>query len=539
MDQYGEDTDAESLSPLGRYDAMNEALEETNFSVSTTSIPISNTPLPQRQRLSSTRNRVRDGTILSKPTTTCSLSSQHNEIDSSHTELERHATISLPDLQQLNSKRKRADTSSTASNISTSSTHIIQQQKKKSCISEYTLANSNLHVSFDLQMNNGSHDMITAASSHTVNAATSDHQAQIHHSTSTTLASHDAATDTDTKGPRAIINPMAEPMWLATRKHVIAEQKATLRHQHLKTLLDDKVMPVEFLGAEKLHRYYASADGKLSTPMMALLGEQATAKAELVQQELEATALWHKKRARYYMELVLQIYTHEEDDTFEESKEGITRVLTFFKKSEVARLETLATKERARQPHDEEAMTNLVCMPEQRPQRETSRGRKRARNSNPASRTNTPTPVGNGSTSAPAGPAPSVSNLPDGPQGQGPSNQQGRQQPARRQGQSPRRGRPGQNNQPRWENNRPPTDRTYGQYNNNACRPQQQQQQQNQSRQQNQGPRRPQQQQQQQAPRPQQQHSDNNQRPGGRSVHVTDSTDKLLSALAVLKDYMG
>ena len=154
------------------------------------------------------------------------------------------------------------------------------------------------------------------------------------HSTWATTPSHDVTTDTHAKGHRATINPMAEPMWLATRKHFIAEQKVALRHMHLKSLLDDNIIPIEFLGADKLHRYYASKEGILSTPMMELLGKQARAKAELVQQELKASALWHKKRARYYMELVSQIYTHEEDDTFEKWKESITRVLAFFQKEQ-------------------------------------------------------------------------------------------------------------------------------------------------------------------------------------------------------------
>ena len=79
---------------------------------------------------------------------------------------------------------------------------------------------------------------------------------------------------------------MAEPMWLATCKHIIAEQKASLRHQHLKTRLYDNIMPAEFLGAEKLHRYYASADRKLCTPMIYLLRKQARENAELVQTEI-------------------------------------------------------------------------------------------------------------------------------------------------------------------------------------------------------------------------------------------------------------
>ena len=76
-------------------------------------------------------------------------------------------------------------------------------------------------------------------------------------------------------------------------------------------MLDDNVMLIEFLEAEKLHCYYASDKNKLSTPMMALIGSQARVRAELVHKELEATTEWHKKRAHYSMTLVAQIYDHE------------------------------------------------------------------------------------------------------------------------------------------------------------------------------------------------------------------------------------
>ena len=65
---------------------------------------------------------------------------------------------------------------------------------------------------------------------------------------------HDMGSGLSDKPLRMPITPLAELMWLATWKHLITKLKATLRHQHLLELLNDNVMPVEFFGADLMHR---------------------------------------------------------------------------------------------------------------------------------------------------------------------------------------------------------------------------------------------------------------------------------------------
>ena len=195
---------------------------------------------------------------------------------------------------------------------------------------------------------------------------------------------HDMGTGPNDKPQRTPINPLAEPMWLATRKHLITKLKATLRMTHLQELLDQDVMPVEFFGADLLHRYYASTNGVLSIPMQVLIGKQAREKAELVHAELRETAAKEGKKVEYYTSITSQIYAHEEDPTFSDAEAALVRVLSFYERTETDRLNVQAAKEKSRQPLNEMEWTNLVCHPEVRPvtpgtSRDTSRGRKRNR----------------------------------------------------------------------------------------------------------------------------------------------------------------
>ena len=77
-------------------------------------------------------------------------------------------------------------------------------------------------------------------------------------------------------------------------------------HSTLSLLASDK-MPVEFFGADLLHRYYASNAGILSIPMQTLLVKQAREKAELVLFELRPTAEVEGKKSTYYASLTEQI----------------------------------------------------------------------------------------------------------------------------------------------------------------------------------------------------------------------------------------
>jgi len=253
-------------------------------------------------------------------------------------------------------KRKRTDTP-IANTSETNNNPVIQNAKQ--------------HVSFVLQdqIQDGSH----------ATAATSTAQLDLHHANL-----HDMATGPNDKPQRTAINPLAEPMWNATRKHLISRLKASLRAQHLQGLLEDNVMPIEFFGADLMHRHYASNQGILSIPMQTLIGKQAREKAELVLSELRDTAAKEGARVDYYISITKQIYSHEEDTSFAEAEAALTRVTAFYEKSEKDRLNALASKERGRQPLNELDWTNLVCHPETRApstssSRDTSRGRKRAR----------------------------------------------------------------------------------------------------------------------------------------------------------------
>ena len=255
---------------------------------------------------------------------------------------------------------------------------------------------------------------------------------------------------------------------------------------------------------------------------MQLTTRHTREKAELVVQELLATAEREQKRAEYYSDLTSQIYTHEEDNTFAESQEGIQRVLTFFKKSELARLATLATKERARVPTNEEALTELIFMPEQRAARDNSnqRGRKRARNSKNNSRNNTPNPANRNNEAST-----STNNQAPATTGNGPAQPRSNPQPQRYNG-------PADNPQPRYGGN-PTQQRPRSQGPNPRYEPANQNRHPQQQSHRQQAPRnRPQQP---NAPRQQQQRQPSN----NPAPQHSASTDRLLSALSVLKDYMG
>ena len=317
--------------------------------------------------------------------------------------------------------------------------------------------------------------------------------------------------------------------WLAARKHAVAEQKASLRKDHLISMLVEETMPVEFLGSERLHRCYATNNGALTVAMMEILGKNARVTANQVVKELAALEESEGKKAKYYLDITEQIYVHEEDDSFATSKEGLTRVLNYFKKSESARLVTLADKERARQPETEAEMTDLVCQPEQRAPRDSSRGRKRARNSKNNSRNNTPNP-----TTRPAEPttASTSTSLQCVGDDAGTSYQQPRA-PRPPKPQQPRQGQQQQQQQYRPRSARPNNNN----YNNRG--------------QGQQGPRHPGPRQQtprpQQNQRPQQQQNDvrqlasNGQNMSGNQAPqvFSQSTQNLLSALSVLKDFMN
>lgn len=72
--------------------------------------------------------------------------------------------------------------------------------------------------------------------------------------------------------PRERVNilPAAEPMWQAARRHRGSEQKAKLRADHHAQLLEQDIIPSQFLGSDKIARYFIK-EGKLPSPMQELI----------------------------------------------------------------------------------------------------------------------------------------------------------------------------------------------------------------------------------------------------------------------------
>ena len=202
-------------------------------------------------------------------------------------------------------------------------------------------------------------------------------------------------------------------MWDVTRQHLISQQKAQIRAQHLVDCKTNSIMPVEFYGAEPLKRYYATNGGQISEAMQALITRHANEKAEQVLKELKAQADREMRNATYFAGLTRQIYEHEDDTGFDNANVALQKVVTFYQKTETDRLEALFAKESQRQPTTPIEWTNLLCQPLNLPRsdRSGSRGRKRQRRGSPrkASANN-------------AAPTPGTSNRPPPPQTPSTSN---------------------------------------------------------------------------------------------------------------------
>ena len=189
----------------------------------------------------------------------------------------------------------------------------------------------------------------------------------------------DQFTDMDTIDPRTTIIPTAEQLWLAARTHSIAQEKASLHAIHLRELLRTNIMPVEFLGADKIQCYYATNNGCLSNKMVEIIRENALKIATQVLTELDVLAAQEERKAANYLCQITKIYADKDDVSFQTSKENLDRVLSYFKNSESARLESLALREKAQQPKTEAEMTDLICQIENQQHSNKVKGRKRAR----------------------------------------------------------------------------------------------------------------------------------------------------------------
>ena len=359
----------ESDSPLGSFADINSALEDVNVNVSTSSQTNLLPPLPQRPTLLARRSHQNVLVSENIPTLISSTPTvlQDNPVFQNRalTEIPSvTATASAPNiLHNDNSKRNRTSSSSTNDSV---------KQQCKRLHTHDTTPNNNLRVSFVLQNN---HTGETSTSARPLDATTSTTNAS-------SLQPVDMATDTEERYERATINQLAQPMWDATRLHLINQQKSALRGAHLRSLTADNVMPIAFLGGDLLHRYYATDNGQLSIPMQTLLGRHAREKVELVTQELLDVSEREKRHATCYANMMAQIYDQEEDPGFAEASAALDKVTAFYKRTEQERLDTLATKERNRQPTTVQEWTDLCCHPEFRPRtdRSGSRGRKRPRN---------------------------------------------------------------------------------------------------------------------------------------------------------------
>ena len=524
---------------------FSQALEEGNLNVST-QMPLSLPPLPQRAYKKSRSNQNQNAGSRENSTATlkASTSSSNQDNDSNSEPLQTSKkithTTSAPVVSDSNNKKRNRSSTSSSTSATTS-----KPVNKKSGKIDHTQS-TNFRVSFAPQGNHASDENITPGTT----TSTTTMNLGVTSGTSTTNAiawskdTHEMATGPNDKPERIIVNTLAKPMWDVTRQHLISQQKSQLRSVHLRGLLTQDIMPVEFFGAEPMKRYYATNNGILSEDMMALLGRQAREKAELVYKELVTQAEREQKNATYFAGLTAQIYTHERDDGFAEANVALQKVVTFYQKTETDRLEALAKRETERQPTTEAEWTNLVCQPLNQPNRadrSSSRGRKRQRKSTSGKRANQPNnppPAHSETRNAPsastsymrqtsntpqATPSNSRGNLNQGNQTQRPQqNQQG--------GQRPR-------NNPNYRGNKP-QNQQYRQQNNNQPGPSNNSNNgYNTSNQGNQGNHQANQNQRRQDNNPQQRvepRPDNNSRQPQRS----NSTEKLMFAISALKAAM-
>ena len=525
----GEQQPGEDHNPFNNFQEFTRALDEDNFNVSI-SEPLTLPPLPQRiskiSRSNQNQKSVSTEYFSTTYAATASNSSLENEAENNlfNTKNKLSHTTSAPFVTPNNSSKKRTRSKGSSSTSATSK----PVYKKSGSIANIT--SNNFRVSFAPQVNHNSDTDVEVG----MNVGTSTSNRGLENTTSTTNAkvynkdAHDMATGPNDKPERIIVNTLAKPMWDVTRQHLISQQKAHLRAVHLGNLLSQDIIPVEFHGAELLKRYYATNNGLISEDMQALIGRQAREKAELVHKELNAQAEKESRNATYFAGLTSQIYEHEGDDGFNDANVALQKVVTFYQKTETDRLEILEKKETERQPSNETEWTNLVCQPlhqPTRPDRSGSRGRKRQRNGSSGKRTN-PTPQ-TAPAPPPQGPTPSNSYIRgghNGPQVNASTSRGNVQQPRNNQngaqGNKPQQHQQGNANKPRnnYRGSNPQPQRHqnpqgYQNYGN-------QQQQQPPRRNENQQPR-------------------NENRPGpSRPAQASNSTNKMMAAIAALKEAM-
>ena len=180
-----------------------------------------------------------------------------------------------------------------------------------------------------------------------------------------TPAPTEDAADNNQPGPsktreRVKILPAAEPMWVAARRHRGMEQKCKLRADFHTNLLAQGVTPGQFLGADKISRYFLK-DGALPTPLAEMIQAQAKLKTELAIQLLQEEQMREKNLADYYTKVTQDLYQQEGVDSYAQAEELMVSLCTHYRGIEKKRLDALTKKELARKASSPKDLAQLVC----------------------------------------------------------------------------------------------------------------------------------------------------------------------------------
>ena len=159
--------------------------------------------------------------------------------------------------------------------------------------------------------------------------------------------------------PRVQILPAAEPMWLAARRHRGAEQKAKLRADFNANLLAQDIVPGQFLGAERLPRYYIR-DGKLPASLKDLIIDQGKQKTQHAIDILRDEQAREKRLADYYEGIAKDLYK-QDDCSYTEADNLMASLLTHYRGIERKRLDALANKEIAKKATNDVDLANMLC----------------------------------------------------------------------------------------------------------------------------------------------------------------------------------
>ena len=173
---------------------------------------------------------------------------------------------------------------------------------------------------------------------------------------------------------RVKILASAEPMWVAARRHRGMEQKCVLRADFHEQLLAQNVLPGQFLGADRLSRYFIK-DGALPVALSDMITQQAREKTLLAIKLLKEEQLREKKLADYYDAVTKDLYQQEGSDQYPQAEALMVSLLSHYRGIEKRRLDALAKKELTRKANTPSDLANALCREsENYPVPSTSRG---------------------------------------------------------------------------------------------------------------------------------------------------------------------